>query len=283
VDFIDYGGEQNSTVAALEAGEIDANYQTTGETVTLLDGMDLVKSEAVTASTIVLRTNIKNKPFDDKRVRNAFQLATDNNVVLQLGYNNAGTTGENHHVCPIHPEYYELPKIARDTEKAKALIAEAGHADTEFELISYEADYVKNPGDVIAEQCREAGIKVKRTVIPGSSFWNDWTKYPWSTTEWNMRPLGVQVLALAYRTGEAWNESAYSNPDFDTKLNAALAVADAAKRKELMKDIESILQSDGVIIQPFWRSLYRHTKPYVHGLEKHPTFEIHLDKVWLDK
>ena len=78
--------------------------------------------------------------------------------------------------------------------------------DTEFELISYEADYVKNPGDVIAEHCREAGFKVKRTVIPGSSFWNDWTKYPWSTTEWNMRPLGVQILALAYRSGEAWNE-----------------------------------------------------------------------------
>jgi peptide/nickel transport system substrate-binding protein len=85
-------------------------------------------------------------------------------------------------------------------------MTEAGQMDTEFELISYEADYVKNPGDVIAEHCREAGFKVKRTVIPGSSFWNDWTKYPWSTTEWNMRPLGVQILALAYRSGEAWNE-----------------------------------------------------------------------------
>ena len=42
-----------------------------------------------------------------------------------------------------------------------------------------------------------------------------------------MRPLGVQILALAYRTGEAWNEGAYSNPDFDAKLDAALAVADA--------------------------------------------------------
>jgi peptide/nickel transport system substrate-binding protein len=283
IDFIDYGGEQNATVAALEAGEIDANYQTTGETVTLLDGMDLVKSEAVTASTIVLRTNVKNKPFDDQRVRNALQLATDNNVVLQLGYNNAGTVGENHHVCPIHPEYYELPKVARDVEKARALMAEAGQSDTEFELISYEADYVKNPGDVIAEQCREAGIKVKRTVIPGSSFWNDWTKYPWSTTEWNMRPLGVQVLALAYRSGEAWNESAYSNPDFDAKLNAALAIADASKRKELMKDIEKILQDSGVIIQPFWRSLYRHTKPYVKNLDMHPTFELHMENVWLDK
>lgn len=283
VEFIDYGAEQNATVAALEAGEIDADYQSTGETVTLLDKMGLVKSQVITASTIVLRTNIKNKPFEDKRVRNALQLATDNAVVLQLGYNNAGTVGENHHVCPIHPEYAELPKVPRDLAKAKALMTEAGMMDHEFELISYEADYVKNPGDVIAEHCREAGFKVKRTVIPGSSFWNDWTKYPWSTTEWNMRPLGVQILALAYRTGEAWNESAHSNPEFDKKLGAALAIVDAGKRKVLMADIEKILQDDGMIIQPFWRSLYRHTKPYVHGLEKHQTFEIHLEQVWLDK
>jgi len=283
IEFIDYGEEQNATVAALEAGEIDANYQTTGETVTLLDGMDLTKSEAITASTIVIRTNINNKPFDDKRVRNALQLAVDNKVVLQLGYNNAGTVGENHHVCAIHPEYYELPKVPQDAAKAKQLMTEAGQMDHEFELISYEQDYVKNPGDVIAEQCRQAGFKVKRTVIPGSTFWNDWTKYPWSTTEWNMRPLGVQVLALAYRSGEAWNESAYSNPDFDKKLNAALAVADAGKRKEMMKDIELTLQSDGVIIQPFWRSLYRHMKPYVKNFEMHPTFELHMETVWLDK
>ena len=211
------------------------------------------------------------------------QLAVDNATVLKLGYNDAGTVGENHHVCPIHPEYYELPKVARDLEKAKALMTEAGQMDHEFELISYDAEYVKNPGDVIAAQMREAGFKVKRTVIPGSSFWNDWTKYPWSTTEWNMRPLGVQILALAYRTGEAWNEAAYSNPEFDKKLNAALAVADAAKRKELMKDIEAILQDSGIIIQPFWRSLYRHHADYVKGLFMHQTFELQLDKVWLDK
>lgn len=285
VEFIDYGGEAsgNAVISALESEEIDAVYQSVGEAVALLDGMGLVKEEVTTASTIVLRTNVNNKPFEDKRVRNALQLAVDNATVLKLGYNDAGTPGENHHVCPIHPEYYELPPVPRDLEKAKALMTEAGMMDHEFELISYEAEYVKNPGDVIAAQCREAGFKVKRTVIPGSSFWNDWTKYPWSTTEWNMRPLGVQVLALAYRSGEAWNEAAYSNPDFDAKLNAALAVADAEKRRELMKDIESILQSDGIIIQPFWRALYRHHADYVKGLFMHQTFELHLEKVWLDK
>ncbi|GIL00972.1 MAG: diguanylate cyclase [Alphaproteobacteria bacterium] len=285
IEFIDYGAEveSNAIISALEAGEIDANYQTVGETVALLDGMGLVKEEVVTAATIVLRTNLNNKPFEDQRVRRALQLAVDNATVLKLGYNDAGTAGENHHVCPIHPEYFELPKVARDLEQAKALMTEAGQMDTEFELISYDAEYVKNPGDVIAAQCREAGFKIKRTVIPGSSFWNDWTKYPWSTTEWNMRPLGVQVLALAYRTGEAWNEAAYSNPEFDKKLSDALAVADADKRRELMKDIEQILQDSGILIQPFWRALYRHHQDYVKNLVMHQTFEMHLEDVWLDR
>lgn len=282
-EFIDYGAEAAATVSALEAGEIDANYQTTGETVTLLDGMGMAKSEVVTAATVVIRTNVANKPYDNQKVRQAILAAVDNEAVLKLGYNGAGTVGENHHVCPIHPEYYELPKIKRDIDKAKALWTESGAGDVELELISYDSDYAKNPADVIAAQCREAGIKVKRTVIPGSSFWNDWTKYPWSTTEWNMRPLGVQILALAYRTGEAWNECAYSNPDFDAKLATALAIADAGKRKEVMKDLEMILQDSGIINQAFWRAIYRHSHPYVKGLAKHQTFEIHLDKVWLDK
>jgi peptide/nickel transport system substrate-binding protein len=282
IEFTDYGAEANATISALEAGEIDSNYETVGETVTVLDGMGFVKEEVITSATIVMRTNVNNKPYDDKRVRNALQIAVDNATVLKLGYNDAGTVGENHHVCSIHPEYYELPKVPRDLEKAKALMTEAGMMDHEFELISYDQEFVKSPSDVVAAQCREAGFNVKRTVIPGSSFWNDWTKYPWSCTNWNMRPLGVQVVALAYRTGEAWNETAYSNPDFDKKLNAALSIADAGKRKELMKDIEMILQDSGIIIQPFWRALYRHHAEHVKGLFMHQTFELQLEKVWLD-
>ncbi|TIW02513.1 MAG: diguanylate cyclase, partial [Mesorhizobium sp.] len=79
-----------------------------------LDKMGLVKSEVATATTLVARTNVTHKPYDDKRVRNALQMAVDNNQVMQLGYNGRGTVGENHHVAPIHPEYYPLPKKERD-------------------------------------------------------------------------------------------------------------------------------------------------------------------------
>ncbi|KRB31775.1 MULTISPECIES: ABC transporter substrate-binding protein [Mesorhizobium] len=281
VEFIDYGTDFNATVNAFDSGEIDLNFESPADFIDILDKMGLQKSEVATATTLVARTNVTHKPYDDKRVRNALQMAVDNNAVLQLGYNGRGTVGENHHVSPIHPEYYALPKKERDAAGAKKLMAEAGQADFEHELITIEDDWQKNTGDAIAGQLRDAGIKVKRTVLPGSTFWNDWTKYPYSMTIWYMRPLGVQVLALGYRTGEAWNESAYSNPDFDAKLKQALSLIDVAKRKEVMKDVEQILQDSGVIIQPFWQKLFSHTNKKVRNYGVHQTFEMDLQNVWL--
>lgn len=283
VEFIDYGTDPSAMVSAFEAGEVHTNFETSADYVQILEGVGAVTSEAVTAATIVARTNVANKPYDDQKVRNAMQLAVDNATVLALGYGNAGEPAENHHVCPIHPEYVALPKVERDIAKAKALMEEAGQLDFEHELITVDEDWHKNTGDAIAAQLREAGFKVKRTVLPGSTFWNDWTKYPYSMTNWNMRPLGIQVLAIAYRSGEAWNESAFSNPEFDTLVGEALSIADAEKRKAVMEKIEKIMQDSGILIQPYWRKLYNSSMPSVKNHFMHPTFEHDFGKVWLDE
>ena len=218
-------------------------------------------------------------PYADARVRRALAMAVDNAVCLSLGYSDQGIVAENHHVCPIHPEYAQLAPPAFDPEGAMALMTEAGMQDYEFELTSIDDDWRRNTTDAIAGQLRDAGFNVTRTVLPGSTFWNDWTKYPFSTTDWAQRPLGVQVLALAYRSGEPWNESGFSNPEFDAALTEALAIADADARREVMARIQKIMQDEGVIIQPYWRSTYRHAKPEVIGAEMHPTFEIHVYKL----
>src|SRR5690606_7165683 len=179
--------------------------------------------------------------------------------------------------------YAKLPKKERDPEGAKALMAEAGQADFEHELITVDDDWQAKTGDAIAGQLRDAGIKIKRKVLPGSTFWNDWTKYPYSLTIWYMRPLAVQVLALGYRTGAAWNETGYSNPEFDEKLGKALSIADPDKRREVMKDVEQILQDSGIIIQPFWQSLFCHMQPAVQNYAMHPTYQMDLQKVWLEE
>jgi peptide/nickel transport system substrate-binding protein len=282
VEFIDYGTDANATVAAFESGEVHLNFETPSDFIEILDQLDLKKSDVDTATTVVARTNVTNKPYDDQRVRNAMQMAVDNNVVLQLGYSNRGTVGENHHVSPIQPGYAKLPEKKRDLEGAKALMKEVGQLDYEHELITVDDDWQSKTGDAIAGQMRDAGIKVKRKVLPGSTFWNDWTTYPYSLTIWYMRPLAVQVLALAYRTGEAWNETGYSNPEFDEKLGKALSISDPEKRREVMKDLEQIIQDSGIIIQPFWQSLYCHMQKSVQNYAMHPTYQMDYQEGWLN-
>lgn len=283
IEFIDYGPDPSAMLAMFEAGEVHTNYETTADYVDILDSIGLEKSEVVTAATLVARTNVDNPPYDDQRVRNALQLAVDNATVLALGYNNAGEVAENHHVCPIHPEYAELAPIARNVEKAKGLMEEAGQIDFEHVLISVDEDWHKNTGDAIAAQLREAGFKVRREVLPGSTFWNDWTKYPYSMTNWAMRPLGIQSVALAYRSGQPWNETAYTNEDLDALIDEALTIPDPDDRRSVMKDIEQHIQDSGIIIQPYWRKLYNHSTPDVQNFGMHPTFEIDLSAVWLEQ
>ena len=280
IEYIDLGTDPAAVVAAAGSGEIDANYQTTGDFIEQFDALGWSMTEAVTSATIAVRFNQQQEPFTNMDVRKALIQAVDNNVVLELGYSNRGTVAENHHVCPIHPEYFALPPLKADPAAAKAAIEAAGHAETEFELISLDDAWQASTCDAVAAQIRDAGIKIKRTVLPGSTFWNDWTKYPFSATEWNMRPLGVQVLALAYRSGEAWNETAMANPDFDAALAEALSINDAEKRKVVMEKVEKIMQDTGVLVQPYWRSLFRHADPKVHDAEMHATFEHHHYKWW---
>jgi peptide/nickel transport system substrate-binding protein len=282
IEFIDLGVDPSALVASADADEIDMTYETTGDFVEVLDGLGWSKSEAVTANTVCVRFNQNQAPYTDVRVRKALQMAVDNSVILELGYNGLGTVAENHHVCAIHPEYAELPALKADPAGAKALMDEVGALPAELELISIDDEYQSATCDAVAAQIRDAGIDIKRKVIPAATFWNDWLVYPFSATEWNMRPLGVQVLALAYRSGEAWNEAAMANPEFDTLLTEALSIADADARREVMAKLEKIMQDDGVMIQPYWRSTFRHFKDTVHGTDMHPTFEMHVSKWWIE-
>lgn len=280
IEYVDFGTDSASWLAALESDEVDLLYESVGEFIDVMDGLGYVKSEVVTMSTIVVRPNQLaevdgKKPYADKRVRQALAMAVDNNVCLELGYGGRGQPAENHHVGPIHPEYAELPARQVDPAAAKALMEEAGMLDFEHEIISIDDDWRKNTTDAVAAQLRDAGFKVKRTVLPGSTFWNDWVKYPFSSTNWNHRPLGVQIHALAYRSGEAWNEFGWSNAEFDALLAEALSIADADKRREVMAKMEAIIQDEGVTIQPYWRSLYRHMREGVSGADMHISFEHH--------
>ncbi len=276
IEFIDYGTDPAAFLAAYEAEEIDMNWESVGEFVDIFDGIGLVRSEIPSGFTIVIRPNQLaedengNKIYGDKRVRQALAMAVDNEVCLELGMSGYGIPADNCHVGPMHPEHDSaVTRIPYDPAAAKALMDEAGMGDFEHEVQSIDDDWRRNTTAAVVAQLNDAGIKAKHTILPGSTFWNDWTKYPYSSTNWNHRPLGTQVLALAYKSGVAWNESGFANDEFDALLAEANSIADVDKRREVMAKLQAIMIDEGVVIQPYWRTAMRHHRDNMVGVEKH--------------
>jgi peptide/nickel transport system substrate-binding protein len=264
-EFIDYGTDPSSWVAAVEADEVDAVWDVDGEFIDIMAGLGMAQSTVASGATIVIRANQETEPkYADKRVRQALAMAVDNNVCLELGLNNIGITADNHHAGPMHPEYDpSVGRLPYDPAKARALMEEAGMMDFEHEVISIDGGYRKDTTDAVAAQLRDAGFKIKRTILPGSTFWNDWAKYPYSSTNWNHRPLATQVWGLAYRSGEAWNEFGWNNPEFDALLAEANSLADADTRRAVAGKCQALIVEEGVTIQPYFRSLNRFHKENV--------------------
>ena len=95
---------------------------------------------------------------------------------------------------------------------------------------------------------------MKREILPGSTFWNNWAKYAYSSTNWNHRPLATQVWGLAYRSGEAWNEFGWNSAEFDALLAEANSLADADERRTIAGKCQALIAEEGVTIQPYFRT-----------------------------
>ena len=287
LEFIDHGDDPAATLAALASGQVDLLYRlfSIDQVPAVNEREDLVLYETVTAQTGVARMKVTEAPFDNPLVRQAVRACIDHDVLLELGYQSFGSAGEDHHVAPVHPEYADLPKPQQDYERARALLAEAGYPDG----IDISIDCVAQPTwepntcQVIAQMVRPAGINLSVNILPGGTYWDRWLTAPFGFTSWTHRPLGVTVLNLAYRTGVPWNESSYSNPDFDAMLDRANGILDVDARREVSAELQRMLQDDAVIIQPFWRSIHTASSDKVQGFQIQPAEEHHYHGVWLSE
>ena len=280
IEYLDLGTDPATWVAALEDGTVDMLYQNVNEFNDVADAKGFVRHEVESAATVVLRFNQVAQvagvtPYGTPEVRRAISEAISNEVLLELGYGNLGTLGENHHVAPVQPDYASigLPRFAPGD--AARMLSDLGAANFEHRIVSADDGFMRNTAAAAVAQLSDAGISARQIVVPVEEYWDQWKDFPLSVTEWNHRPLGIQTLSLAYRSTSPWNETSYANPAFDALLDRALATPDAATRRPLMEELQGILRADAVIVQPYWRRLTRHSREGVVGADMHPSFEIH--------
>jgi len=286
IEVIDLGDDTSAGIGALISRQVHMLDRGDPVQIGALEGIGhLQRYQTPTAATGVVRGKCNKPPFDDPRVRKALRLATATEPVLQGALFGVGAEAEHHHVAPIHPEYAALPKMERNPEAARALLAEAGYADggPAFEITVPQYTWTTNAVAIMAEQWKEAGFEPTIHVVPLSLWGEVWNTAPVTYTTWSHRPLGVMILALAYRTGVPWNESEYSNPEFDELITRAEGIVDYEKRREVMTRIEQIMQEDGPITQPIWRGEFTYADEKLRGFAMHPSMQIFGNELAFDQ
>jgi len=283
--YIDLGDNAAGVAAAVSSKQVHGIFEGNVEQLDLYKAMPHITIyEATTADAAVVRMQVDQDPFKDQRVRKAVRLATDQAKTLEISHRNLGIEGEHHHVCPIHPDYKKLPFMGRDVEAAKKLLAEAGHPDGIDVEITCKSDptYELTAVEAMVEQWGRPGIRCRINVLPSAKYWEVWDKVPFGFTTWAHRPLGFMALALAYRTGVPWNETHYANPRFDEILTKAEGTLDIDKRRELMGELQTIMQEDGPIAQPLWRAGYVAYDKRAKNIRAHPTGFIFAEELALE-
>ena len=131
----------------------------------------------------------------------------------------------------------------------------------------------------LVEQWKAAGIRVAVNIMPTAEYNKIWTDVPFGFIGWAHRPLGIMTLGLAYRTGQSWNESHYSSPEFDRLLTEAEGMLDMEKRRDVMAKLEAMLQDDGPIVQPVWNKIFQVFDKKIKGASAHPSLYVFCNEM----
>ncbi|MFJ5145290.1 ABC transporter substrate-binding protein [Curtobacterium sp. NPDC088465] len=258
LDGIDFFSVQDTTarVNALLAGQVDLISQT---------NLDFATARVVAASdraTIARSTNAQwytipmlatSDEFADPRVRQAMKLAYDPRTIVDTALQGTGAPGWDNPVPPQLAAFVDEHR-EHDPDKARALLRAAGAEGLRTSIYTSSYESVFTPLAVAyRDAVADAGIRLTiRNASADSYYTQIWMQKPLMVSYWfTGRPID-QLLNQIFRTGSSYNESAWSNPTFDTLLDDARAEMDDAKRRTLYQDAQRLVVEDGADMTPMF-------------------------------
>jgi peptide/nickel transport system substrate-binding protein len=283
--------DKDAGVAGLQSGQVDSLYDPRpSDFQALKDVPGLATYSASTAQCLVLRMRVDLEPWNDNRVRTALKMCQDRQKNLQLAYFGEGDLSIDAHVAPVHPAYCEKDIPAYDPEGAKALLEEYA-AEMGLELPLKVTLATKNDqnepelAQALKETALAGGFDIALDITEPGGYWDRWTEVDLGITSWTHRSLDTMVLPLAYISEAigAWNETRWTDDEFETKLRQAEATVDVEARRAIMCDIEQIMQDRGPIGNSFWKNVWNITHQKFQNIQAHPTAYDLLYEVWIDE
>ncbi len=251
--------DANARVSEMLSGGIDLMVEVPPDNVaTFADSPDFTLHEQAGPHLWFLILNLKEEPFDDKRMRHAVNYAIDKKALVENVLQGTATVATGPTPAAFAWAYNEaLEPYPHDPEKARRLIEEAGHTGDEITFyVTESGSGMLDPvamGTAIQANLAAVGLEAKietyewntflGKVNPGLEGKAAMAEMAWMTND----PDTLPYLALrsdAWPEKGGFNSGYYANPEVDRLLEAARTSTDQEERARLYREMQEIVYED---------------------------------------
>ena len=226
--------------------------------------------------------NVNQPPFDDPKVRQAFNLALDKAKIINVVYKETQTVAEG--IVPPDMPGYTNPNLASldyDPDRALELIAESSYGDvSEFpEITLYTTGSGGSPARiteaVIASYKDVLGVDIAIQQTDWPTFLADISQ---DENPYQMYQLGwiadypdpQNFLDILFHSESRQNHTGYNNEELDALLDEAGVEQDPEKRVALYREAEQLIIDESPWVPLHFGLEYELVKPWVQGYSLTP-------------
>ena len=219
---------------------------------------------------------------EDARLRRALSYAIDREALNQVVFE--GTFVPGNQSFPPDSPWYDArhPVEARDVDRARELLAEAGYPDgLALEVQVPNTNVPLQVMQVVQAMAAEAGIEIEITAKEFATLLSDQTAgdYTASQIGWSGRVDPDGNVHQFVTTGGGINDSGFSDAAVDEALNAARASNDDAERKADYDAARDVLIEEAPLVYLYHESWVTALDAAIEGFVPYPDGMIRLKDV----
>ncbi|HTN98273.1 MAG TPA: ABC transporter substrate-binding protein [Nordella sp.] len=281
--------DPSARIFALKSGTVHLINQVPPKLVSRLAADPTVQVfESAAAAHYALPMRCDTAPFDNNDVRLAIKYSIDREGILAKILNGHGRIANDQPIPDFDPFFADLPQRQYDPDKARFHFQKSGYSGPVVLSVSDVAFAgCVDTAVLIKESAAKAGIDVEVDSVPADGFWeNTWMKKPWSAAYWDGRPTADLMFSLLYKSNAAWNDTFWQRPDFDKILVEARSELDVGKRRDMYRELQTMIVEDGGQIIPVFNNFIDAGASSIKGFVPMPTHSLSgwraVEKVWID-
>jgi peptide/nickel transport system substrate-binding protein len=271
---------------ALEGDEVDWIFSIAPQNLEALqEDENIIVETSPRLSYDYFGLNLNREPFSDVRVRQAIAYAIDRDQIC---------AGAFFGLCePTHgptasgtPWYFPYAPYDRDLDTARALLADAGYPDG-FEMsimpvVGFEETI--RGAQIVAQQLSEVGISVTVEQEEVATWLERQANGEFDAFMWSWLGLtdAADYFYLQHRTGQTFNATGYSNPDFDALVDEGFTISDFDERYAVYEQANAILVDDAPYIYMYAKSEVKAWNPRVNGFAVRPDSAVNFWTVYIN-